>query len=137
MIPTRIKKHGVYRLYWHEGGFSLATVGGDAKGRPWFAPCNWISGPSFDWGPVKRAVYIDLGPVRGTVVRRPKAKPARSIAALLRDIILLDGDESNPFGGGEPRYVVPSLGNMAGRAARILGTAREAVLQRAAKGAGR
>lgn len=42
---------------------------------------------------------------------------ARDIRALLRDIILLDGDESNPFGGGEPRYVVPSLDNMAAKGA--------------------
>lgn len=140
MSPARIKKYGVYRLYWNDGGFSLASVGGDAKGRLWFAPCNWISGPSFDWGIVKRAVYINLGPVRGTVVCKPRVKPARSIAALLRDIILLDGDESNPFDASAPPYVVPSLDAMAVRAARVLGTTREAVRKRArvaAKGAWR
>jgi len=67
---------------------------------------------------------------------------ARDIRAILRDIILLDGDESNPFGGGEPLYRVPPLDAMAAKAARILGTSREAVKKRAclrlpAKGAGR
>lgn len=47
--------HGLYRLEWFEGGSSLASVGSDAKGRRWFAATNWISGPSFNWRPVKVA----------------------------------------------------------------------------------
>lgn len=36
-------KHGVYRIYWKNGGSSLASVGYDHSGRKWMAPCNWIN----------------------------------------------------------------------------------------------
>ncbi len=45
--------HGLYRLFWKEGGSSLAAVGSDRAGRRWYAPENWIEVPSFDWRPVK------------------------------------------------------------------------------------
>jgi hypothetical protein len=35
---------GLYRLYWKEGGFSLAAVGMSADGSMWFAPVNWCDG---------------------------------------------------------------------------------------------
>lgn len=53
--------HGVYRIYWKEGGCSLAAVGSDHRGDRWYAPTNWVSGPSFRWTPVERveAIVID------------------------------------------------------------------------------
>lgn len=35
--------HGIYRLYWKDGGSSLASVGGLHDGTRWFAPINWTS----------------------------------------------------------------------------------------------
>lgn len=32
---------GLYRLYWTNGGFSLAAVGMAANGEMWYAPVNW------------------------------------------------------------------------------------------------
>lgn len=46
-------KHGLYRLYWRSGGESLAAVGTGSDGRFWYQPCNWINGPSYDWGSVE------------------------------------------------------------------------------------
>ena len=36
-------KHGLYRLYWKEGGASVAAVGMLHDGKYWFAPSNWTS----------------------------------------------------------------------------------------------
>lgn len=36
--------HGLYRLHWKSGGYSLASVGSLYDGTRWFAPCNWTSG---------------------------------------------------------------------------------------------
>jgi len=36
-------KPGLYRLYWREGGHSLASIGVDASGKLWVAPVNWLS----------------------------------------------------------------------------------------------
>ena len=49
---------GLYRLYWKEGGSSLASVGQNANGDLWFAPTNWITVPCFDWKSVKRVNKI-------------------------------------------------------------------------------
>jgi len=54
--------HGLYTIYWMDGGASLAAVGSDSAGRRWYAPTNWISGPSFNWAPVKR-VELDRSSV--------------------------------------------------------------------------
>lgn len=45
MKVTRIEDltFGVYKIKWKSGGSSLASVGYDAKGRWWMAPCNWIN----------------------------------------------------------------------------------------------
>lgn len=46
-------KHGLYRLYWKDGGTSLAAVGYNSPGWNWYQPTNWISAePVFDWRPV-------------------------------------------------------------------------------------
>ena len=36
-------KHGVYKIYWKDGGESLAAVGSLYSGMRWLAPCNWVS----------------------------------------------------------------------------------------------
>lgn len=42
-------KHGLYKIYWRDGGFSIASMGGFANGDRWIAPVNWINGSvSFD-----------------------------------------------------------------------------------------
>jgi len=51
--------HGLYRIIWTGGSYSLAAVGSDSAGRRWFAPCNWVSGmPCFDWSVVERAIKL-------------------------------------------------------------------------------
>jgi len=35
--------YGLYRLYWKDGGSSIAAVGGLHNGVHWFAPTNWTS----------------------------------------------------------------------------------------------
>lgn len=54
----------------------------------------------------------------------PKRKPAlpRAVRELLRDVVLLDNDDEDPWTPGAASFVVPSLDAMAKRAARILGT---------------
>lgn len=43
---------GLYKVYWREGGSSVAAVGCDRAGRLWLAPTNWITVPTFNWEPV-------------------------------------------------------------------------------------
>lgn len=50
---------GVYRLHWKSGGTSVAAVGCLASGEKWFAPANWISGPSTDWTKVESVELIE------------------------------------------------------------------------------
>ena len=57
---------GIYRLYWKEGGHSMAAVGRLFDGNTWFAPVNWVSshGPgsiSTDWKRVSWAKQLLLG----------------------------------------------------------------------------
>ena len=35
--------HGMYTIYWKEGGASLAAVGSLANGTRWMAPTNWVN----------------------------------------------------------------------------------------------
>ena len=55
--------HGVFRLFWKDGGNSVAAVGSLHDGTPWFAPSNWTgktSGgiASTDWRKVDHATFI-------------------------------------------------------------------------------
>jgi hypothetical protein len=34
-------KRGLYRVFWKQGGESLAAVGVTFSGEKWIAPCNW------------------------------------------------------------------------------------------------
>lgn len=35
--------HGLYKIYWKDGGCSMASVGSLHSGKRWFAPTNWTS----------------------------------------------------------------------------------------------
>ena len=35
--------HGLYKIYWKDGGRSMASVGSLHSGKRWFAPTNWTS----------------------------------------------------------------------------------------------
>lgn len=56
-VKNGITDLGVYRIYWKDGGSSVASVGYNVAGDFWYAPSNWITVPSFDWTSVK---YIKL-----------------------------------------------------------------------------
>lgn len=51
-------KPGIYLICWKSGGHSLASVGLDAQGQNWFAPCNWLTVPSYDWQRVERTIEL-------------------------------------------------------------------------------
>jgi hypothetical protein len=53
-------KHGLYRIYWSEDpeDLSVCAVGSNEKGLRWYAPTNWISGPSFDWEKIHHVELI-------------------------------------------------------------------------------
>ncbi len=50
---------GIYRLYWHTGGYSVASVGRDRQGHCWFAPANWIAVPGVNWDTIASAELIE------------------------------------------------------------------------------
>lgn len=41
-------KNGLYKIYWKDGGYSLASIGRLHNGKPWFAPDNWTA--VNEWG---------------------------------------------------------------------------------------
>ncbi len=52
---------GVYFLRWKDSDGadgSVAAVGMYEDGTPWFAPTNWVSGPSTNWDVVYSAEII-------------------------------------------------------------------------------
>ncbi len=51
-------EHGIYRIFWKEGGISLAAVGTDADGKKWYAPTNWVTVPSTDWFAIERVELL-------------------------------------------------------------------------------
>jgi hypothetical protein len=57
---------GVYRIWWEEGGSSVASVGILHDGTPWFMPANWTGDgkiqASTDWDDVERVELIAQGP---------------------------------------------------------------------------
>lgn len=59
--------NGVYRLYWKEGGNSVAAVGKDSAGHMWNAPSNWVSCYlNWDWDEVVEAELIQAQNVEFT-----------------------------------------------------------------------
>jgi hypothetical protein len=63
--PTTI---GLYRLYWKDGGFSLAAVGMASNGDMWFAPVNWCDGglAHTDWDRVAGWEPVDDGLIKNS-----------------------------------------------------------------------
>jgi hypothetical protein len=45
MKKTEVQKLslGLYKIYWKDGGWSLAAVGSLPNGDRWLAPTNWVS----------------------------------------------------------------------------------------------
>jgi hypothetical protein len=33
--------HGIYKIFWESGGFSLAAIGSLPDGTRWMSPTNW------------------------------------------------------------------------------------------------
>lgn len=65
MTQVEAKKlgHGLFRIYWKDGGASLAAVGSLSNGSRWFAATNWTGEntstiASTKWAAVERAVLI-------------------------------------------------------------------------------
>lgn len=58
---ARLIPHGVHRIYWkHDPDrHSVASIGFDRDGKPWYAPSNWLSVPSTDWRAVERTELIE------------------------------------------------------------------------------
>lgn len=61
MITQSKLDHGFYKIFWIEGGHSLAAVGYTHDGTNWYAPCNWTANDnekpqiaSTDWNKVER-----------------------------------------------------------------------------------
>jgi hypothetical protein len=53
-------EEGIYRLYWKEGGYSLAAVGFDKVGKVWYAPTNWVDHiPCYDWDKIEQVELIE------------------------------------------------------------------------------
>ena len=44
---------GIYRIFWKDGGESLASIGMNNKGLRWLAPSNWTE-PAIWEGEVKK-----------------------------------------------------------------------------------
>jgi hypothetical protein len=57
---ARALRPGIYRLAWSGcgKGQSLAAVGSDEVGRRWYAPCNWVAVPSYNWEGVVAAFLV-------------------------------------------------------------------------------
>lgn len=62
-------KNGCYRIYWRSvagqkyplpNQHSLAVIGRDKDGKPWFAPSNWIGDiPCYQWDMVERVEPVE------------------------------------------------------------------------------
>jgi hypothetical protein len=66
MTPDEARqlRNGVYRLYWTDDDrWSVASVGRDSEGIPWFCPANWInSAVCYEWYRIERVVLIEPSP---------------------------------------------------------------------------
>jgi hypothetical protein len=52
---------GLYRVFWKDGGYSMAAIGVTAKGGRWLAPINWVNPDSSakSWSGVDRLELVD------------------------------------------------------------------------------
>lgn len=80
--------HGLYRIWWRNGGVSIGSVGSTASGARWLAPTNWLSGSSGDaWDAVLRLDRLDYedrspaGPRPGPILRPLSARTIERIRA--------------------------------------------------------
>jgi hypothetical protein len=54
--------HGIAKIYWKTGGWSVCSIGSTRKGKRWFAASNWTSGSTTKhWSWVLRVEFIDTG----------------------------------------------------------------------------
>ena len=54
--------HGIAKIYWRHGGWSVGSIGSNSKGKRWFAASNWISGSTTKyWKYVLRVEFVDVG----------------------------------------------------------------------------
>jgi hypothetical protein len=59
-------KHGLYKIFWVSGAYSLAAVGSTYSGKRWYAPVHWtsedhpLSVASTDWTRVSRVEEISV-----------------------------------------------------------------------------
>jgi hypothetical protein len=62
MTQEQAKKlpHGLYRIFWKEGGSSLAALGSTHSGRRWIAPCNWTSSDEGDPKVAKTNSFVKI-----------------------------------------------------------------------------
>lgn len=71
---------GLYRVYWKDGGFSLAAVGMLENGDRWLAPVNWVHPTENQdvWEKVLRLEKIEVGPLcsKGPKKKIPFSCPA-------------------------------------------------------------
>ena len=63
-------KPGIYRVFWRDGGASIAAVGVGSNGDNWIAPTNWIEPVTsklanhpehpehWSWKTVKRVEFV-------------------------------------------------------------------------------
>lgn len=63
LIEANKLKHGLYEVFWIEGGSSLAALGSLHNGDRWLAPCNWTSPNEIKfnasyWGQIERVELI-------------------------------------------------------------------------------
>ena len=59
-----ILQNGLYKLFWKEGGSSLASVGQLINGDMWYAPTNWVDKTEegiacTNWRTVEKALRLD------------------------------------------------------------------------------
>ena len=52
--------HGIYRIYWKDGGSSVAAVGSLSDGERWIAPTNWINVPDYGRGVWRKVKSVHL-----------------------------------------------------------------------------
>lgn len=49
---------GLYRVYWADGGSSIAAIGQDSNGDRWIAPTNWIKDANYNPARIKQLVML-------------------------------------------------------------------------------
>ena len=59
-VDPKDLQNGLYKLFWHSGGSSLAAVGRFANGDCWYTACNHTQrSKSTDWSDVLRVEPVE------------------------------------------------------------------------------